>query len=202
MPVTAYGFDVLEVEPSFDDPSTQYTRNIFRHDPRSGKVKVVDRSGVAVVNPQRFRWVMEGRTQIQEYRDFLTARKGQCVPFWFPTWRFDLPIVSDITVGSTLLVISRIGYTKFVFGPNAREYVRLVDANGNFYYRKILTATDGTPTETLGLDATMSTLIPATRPVSFLTLCRLATDEPELLWHNTNLAEATLDFVELPQEVP
>jgi hypothetical protein len=38
--------------------------------------------------------------------------------------------------------------------------------------------------------------------VSFLALCRLAADEPELTWHNRDLAEAVLDFVELPKEVP
>ncbi len=54
----------------------------------------------------------------------------------------------------------------------------------------------------LTLDTSIGVLIPKATMVSFLTLCRLAVDDPELAWHNRDLAEVVLDFVELPKEVP
>lgn len=196
------GFDVLEVEPSFDDPQTHRARNLYRMDPGTGKVSITDRSGVPVNTRKNFRWVMDGRAEIQVYRDFIANRKGACVPFWVPTWRFDLPMASDLPIGNAGLTINSIGYTKYVFASNARRYVAFIMPDRTKFYRHITGSSDGGATESLGLDSTFAFIVPAATMVCFLTLARLADDKPRLRWHNNNLAETTLNFIELPQEAP
>jgi hypothetical protein len=201
---TYQGFEVLEIEPSATGERTiEYTRSIFRHDSRTGKLRAADRGGVAVVRPGGFIWLMEGRAEIQTYRDFIAARKGALVPFWVPTWQHDLQMATDLVSGNPNLSVVNIGYTKFMFPTPARRHLAFILADGTKYYRKVTAATEGTDTETLTLDSSIGVLVPAASTmVSFLTLCRLAVDDPELAWHTRDVAEAVLDFVELPQETP
>jgi hypothetical protein len=84
----------------------------------------------------------------------------------------------------------------------ARRHIAFLLADGTRHYRKITGASEGSSNEVLTLDGSIGVLIPKATMVCFLTLVRLATDEPELVWHNRDLAEAVLDFVELPKEVP
>jgi hypothetical protein len=201
---TYQGFEVLEIEPSATGERTNdYTRSIFRHDSRTGKLRAADRGGVAVVRPGGFIWLMEGRAEIQTYRDFIAARKGALVPFWVPTWQHDLQMATDLVSGNVNLSVVNIGYTKFMFPTPARRHLAFILADGTKYYRKVTAATEGTDTETMTLDSSIGVLVPAASTmVSFLTLCRLAVDDPELAWHTRDVAEAVLDFVELPQETP
>ncbi len=201
---TYQGFDVLELEPSAtSERSTDYTRSVFRHDSRTGKLRVTDRSGVAVARPGGFVWLMEGRAEIQSYRDFIAARKGALVPFWVPSWQHDLLMAADLMAGNVSLLVSKIGYAKFMFPTVARRHIAFLLADGTKFYRKVTAAVEGTDTETLTFDSSIGVLVPAASTmVSFLTLCRLAVDDPELTWHTRDVAEAILDFVELPQEVP
>lgn len=198
------GFDVLELEPSATgERSTDYACSTFRHDSRVGKLRVADRSGVAVARPGGFVWLMEGRAEIQAYRDFIAARKGALVPFWVPSWQHDLVMAADLTAGNVSLLVSKIGYTKFMFPTAARRHLAFILADGTKYYRTVTAAAEGTDTETLTLASAIGVLVPAASTmVSFLTLCRLAVDDPELTWHTRDVAEAVLDFVELPQEAP
>ncbi len=203
MPTTYLGFDVLEIEPEADREQS-YTRSVLRLDNKTGKMRGVDRTGVAVVEAKGFRWLMEGRAEIQAYRDFITARKGTVVPFWVPTWKHDMELVADILNTGNTLTISRMGYTKFMFAQPARRHLAIfLPGSSTPYYRKITAASEAASTETLTLDANIPVTVPKDGSmVSFLTLVRLAVDDPELAWHNRDVAEALLDFVELPREVP
>ncbi len=203
MPTTYQGFDVLEIEPSAVS-SREFThrRSLARLDSRTGKLRARDRSGVAVVSPGGFVWLMEGRAEIQAYRDFIVARRGALVPVWVPTWNRDLEMDADLSAGNVNLSISKIGYTKFMFPTVARRHIAFLLADGTRYYRKIIGSSEASSNEVLTLDSSISALVPKVTIVSFLTLCRLAADDPELAWHNRDVAEAVLDFVELPKEVP
>jgi hypothetical protein len=203
MAVTTYaGFDVLEAEPSFDDPTTNYTRSLFHNDSLTGKVGVLDRSGVAVVQPRKFHWVMDGRGEIQDYRAFVAARRGASVPVWVPSWRFDFPLAADVPAASAGLSILAIGFVKYMFVNPARRHLAVIMPDRTKYYRKVIAVADLGATETLTLDAALPAPVSARGMVCTLALCRLAVDDPELVWQSRNVAEATLDFVELPLEVP
>lgn len=198
------GYDVLEIEPNATvQREHTYTRSLARLDSRAGKLRVSDRSGVAVVEPTGFGWLMEGRTEIQAYLDFLAAQKGSLVPFWFPSWQHDLVMSVDLAALSVSLVVVKMGYTQFMFSHPARRHLAFLLDDGTKHYRKVIGTAEGAQTETLTLDSSISVLVPAlSTMLGFLRLVRLAVDDPELVWHTREVAETTLDFVELPQEAP
>jgi hypothetical protein len=203
MAATQYrGLDVLDAEPSFDSPATRWTRDLFRFDPGLGKVVVKDRSGVAVAEPQAFHWIMEGRAEIQQYRDFVAARRGRAVPCWLPSWRRDFALVSDLLAGASSLVIQRVGYTRQAFPFSARRHLAVILPNRTQFYRKVTAASEASATETLTIDSALPVAVAASAMVCQLVLVRLDADDPQLTWRTRDVAEAALGFVELPIEVP
>ena len=198
------GYDVLEIEPNAGvQREHSYTRSLARLDSQAGKLRVTDRSGLPVVEPAGFGWLMEGRTEIQTYLDFLAAQKGSLVPFWCPSWQHDLVMSVDLAALSVSLVVVKMGYTQFMFADPARRHLAFLLDDGTKHYRKVIATAEGAQTETLTLDSGISVLVPAlSTMLGFLRLVRLAVDDPELAWHTREVAETTLDFVELPQEAP
>lgn len=199
---TYEGFDVLEIEPNdTGDKAMEHTRSLVRLDSRTGALAVADRSGVAVLRNAPFVWTMDGRAEIQDCLDWIASRKGALVPFWVPTWRHDLVLSEALTSGVELTIVES-GYTAHQFPHPARRHLAFILAGGAKYYRKVEDAQDnGDGTETLTIDSSIPETVPTTALVSFLTLCRLAVDDPEIVWHTKTVAEASLDFVELPLEV-
>ena len=204
--MVVYGYDVLEIEPNADqDRASTYARTLTVFDNRTGKLYVNDRSGVAIVRPQGFSWVMHGRAEIDAFRQWLAARKGACVPFWMPSWQHDLVMAEDVVPGVAGLQAQKTGYAKYQYPQASRRYLcfTILDGTGAKYYRKVIAADESANRETLTLDSAPDALIPAEHcMVSFLMLVRLSTDDPELVWHSRDVAEVVLDFVELPKEVP
>ena len=201
---TYLGYEVLEIEPNAGvQREHAYTRSLARLDSQAGKLRVSDRSGVAVVEPAGFGWLMEGRTEIQVYLDFLATHKGSLTPFWVPSWQHDLEMAVDLAAFSVSLVVVKIGYTQFMFADPGRRHLAFLIDDGTKHYRKVVGTAEGTETETLTLDSSISALVPAARTMlGFLRLVRLALDDPELSWHTREVAETVLEFVELPGEAP
>jgi hypothetical protein len=202
--MTYMGYDVLEVEPSADQPLKRtYTRDMAVLDATGGRITSLDTTGVATVDTSPFRWMMLSRADIDAYRTFRAARCGQLVPFWVPTWRRDLLIAVDLAPESTALVIEACTYTQYCFPQPARRYLAFLFPDGSKYYRKVTAAVAlDALRESLTLDAGLPVFVPRSTRVSFLTLCRQAVDDAELVWTTTTVAEADLEFLELPQEVP
>jgi hypothetical protein len=198
------GFDILEIEPSWDDPSSNLTHNVTKLDSHTGKLRVWDRSGVSFAQSQKFRWVMGSRVDIQVWRDWQIARKGAAVPFWVPSWKFDIKLVQKFVATSTSMSISNIGYTRFMFPDKARHYIVLRLPGGVKFYRKIIASVEIDATrESLTLDSALPVDVNiGAGQINFLMLVRMAQDDPELMWHSNSVAEVTFDMVELPFEVP
>jgi hypothetical protein len=62
---------------------------------------------------------------------------------------------------------------------------------------------NGDGTETLQFESAIGhTMLAARTMVSFLVFARMDSDDNDIEWLNNDLAEATLEFQELPREVP
>jgi hypothetical protein len=207
-PSLVYGYDVLEVHPNAaQDRATEYSRNIQILDFKTGPSKMVDRSGVALGRINGFLWTLTDRAEITSFRAWYSLRKGQQRPFWVSSWRHDLVQAATLEAGNVNLIIEKTGFTKYQFPYLARHYLcfHMLDGSGIRYYRKIIQASEGVTTETLVLSSALSAsaVVPVGGcMISFLRLVRLATDEQELTWHSRDVAEAPLDLLELPLEVP
>lgn len=197
----AYGYDVLEVEPNWEKPTQKARRILSVNDNKMGTIVVADRGGVSFQDGS-FRWFLDGRDQIQQFRDFFDRRAGRLVPFWVPTWREDLTIAQAAGAASTGIVVNDASYTARMFPDRARRYLAIQNPAGGWIYRKVTSSSQGTGTETLGLDSTLGVAIPAGTPVSFLVLSRVADDSAAIDWTSQTFAESSMKFSELPKEVP
>jgi hypothetical protein len=139
------------------------------------------------------------------FRAFLIARFGQLRPFWIPTWDQDLVLALDVGPTDTGITIASEFYSRFFFPTKARRYIAFIptDGSGNVY-REILNAVDGGEgTELLTLDSPTGKSFSSTQTqISFLTLAKLASDDNEITWMTSDLAQANIEFQEVPREVP
>lgn len=203
-----YGYDVFELEPNAAQGRTHvYSRILQVFDGATGaRMAIYDRAGVAVGQSKDFLWTLGTRAEIAAYRAWAALRKGRCAAFWLPTWQHDLVQAVAIGPGSNTVVVQRTGYSQHQWPNAARRYlcVAMLDGTGARHYRKVTAAVASDTTDVLTLDEAFgpTTAIPVgSCMISFLQLVRLSTDEPELTWYSRDVAEVTLDCVEVPFEV-
>jgi hypothetical protein len=199
------GFDVLELGPNWaSDLKRTYTRSTVILDPKIGPISSVDKGGTAIVG-QEFPWWLEDHAAATLFRAFLIARFGQLRPFWVPTWDQDLILVRDVGSSDTGITIASEFYSQFFFPTKARRYLAFIptDGSGNVYREVTNAADNGDGTELLTLDSPTGKAFSSTQTqISFLTLAKLASDDSEIEWHNSDLAQANIQFQEVPREVP
>ncbi len=203
-PTQYQGYDVLEIEPDGPRRHTP-TRNRFRFDNRTGVLYTLDRSKRPILQREEFIWLLDGRSEVEEFQQFLFARKGALIPFWVPTWQHDLILDADVGSSDTVITIKGTGYASLMFPHTARRHLAFLlnDGSGTKIYRDVIDAVPGGATETITVAAPPGIALPkASTKISFLALCRLAVDDPEMLWHTTEIAETRLGFIELPAEAP
>lgn len=199
-PAQAYGYDVLEVMPNWENPRQNSRRMLSVFDNEMAAPVVRDR-GLVSFQSQGFRWFLNGRAQAKAFRDFVDRRVGSLVPFWVPTWRQDLTVAQLAASTDSGIVVKACGYTTRMFPDRARRYLAI--RNGQAWiYRKVTAASATSTTETLTLDAQLGATIAAGTIVSFLILCRMDDDDAAIDWQTTLFAESTTSFTELPKEVP
>lgn len=199
------GFDVLEIPPNWaNDLKRNYARSTIPMDPKTGPITVDDKGGTAIVSHE-LPWWIDSHAKVTALRAFLLGRYGQLVPFWSPTWDQDLVMAGDALAGSGGINIKAVNYTRFFFPDRARRLLALIPVgSGAKRYVEVTGASDnGDGTESLTLSAPLGAdVIAAATMVSFLTFCRLGSDEMKIVWHSTEFAEAVVPIREIPREVP
>ena len=126
-----------------------------------------------------------GRDEIAAMRAFLDARKGRAVPFWLPSFQWDLALAEDIAQNQSGATIRWVRYKQQMWGTTAaRRHLALWSlGEGVMDYCRITGATDPANylTETLTLDPVAGRDYSRGQTVlSFLKLCRLDEDRIEV----------------------
>lgn len=197
-----HDIDVLEAESSADVEARLH-RSLFFHDSRTGALYGTDRSKLSV--PERtLALPLLSRAEWQALRQFLHARRGRLLPFWLPTYHDDLVLRAPVASDAVEMQVEPSGYLALQFPKPARRHLALLlrDGSGQKAYRAVAAAEEEETHDLLTLDAAPGVALPAETRVSFLTLCRLADDDPEITWHTPEAAECHLDVLELPEEAP
>lgn len=136
-------------------------------------------------------WFLKGKDRIDQFRRWLYSRRGRTVPFWSPSWKNDLTIVSRIEAGSSTIEIQAVGYRGFYEGKEGRMDMIIILRDGRTLMRRVshTAAGDSSATELLVLDSEIGFVIEPrdVQMVSFLGLHRLDADEVELDWRSDAL---------------
>lgn len=199
---TYLGIDVLERRPNAREESPEsFARSVATLDPGMGKRSVRARDAAPSID-RAFLWTCNGKAEIRALKEWFAARKGQLVPLWLSTGRQDLRLAQPAGAPDASLLIQPCGYTRYAFPQHARRHLALRFADGTTVYRQVLTALDNGTSETLALSGTLGKALASDAWVSYLVYCRLASDSLDLAYLTDSIAEATLHFVEIPQEAP
>lgn len=205
--MTYLGYDVLELNynraGSFEE---RLRRKYVLLDSKTGK-KVSDEQAPAPAPARPFTWTAIGRGEIANMRAFLDARVGRAVPFWLPSFQWDLALASDILANQSIVTIHWVRYRQQMWGSTgARRHLVLWSLGvGAMDYYRVADATDPADylTETLTLAPLAVRNYPMAQTVlSFLKLCRLEDDLVEISYPSGHVAEATIRVRELPLEAP
>ena len=202
------GFDVLELDYTrIAGVEERLNRKFVLLDQGTGK-RTPDEQSPAPAALRPFTWTALGRPQITVLRAFLDARLGRAVPFWLPSYQWDLELTEDVLEDAATATVRWVRYVQQMWGTTAaRRHVALWtlgDGSVMDYYR-IEDADDPGDylTESLTLDPVAIRDYPAaTTVVSFLKLCRLESDRVAISYPAGNVADATIEIRELPQEAP
>lgn len=206
--MTYLGYDVLELNYNRRGAiEEQLDRDFVILDGKTGKRTADERAeSPAAVRP--FIWTADNRAEGAVMRAFLAARKGRAIPFWLPSYQWDLALAEDFLTSAATLTIEWVRYAQQYFSTTgARRHVALWThgvAGAMDYYRVAGASDPGTEvTETLTLDPVAVRDYDAeTTVVSFLKLCRLESDFVTITYPDGVHAEAEIEARELPNEAP
>lgn len=200
---TYRGFDVLEIRPDRGEAMRAKSSGLVNlRDNRTEARSQDDRAGFPIRSVS-FTFSAANRTDAEAFRSFIESRMGRAIPFWVPTWQADLVLDSSASIGATSLSVKYCGYSVNQYIRTHRRDLSLYKYDGTFQRRRVSGVLAGTTTESLSLDSALSAaLAPGSCLVSFLTFCRLASDEAKWKWLSCDVLEAAVEMVEVPWEVP
>jgi hypothetical protein len=188
-------FPVLTTAPNWtEDVEQGYLAKLAVIDPTVGR-RYYDPQATGSITLQTHRWLLDGRAQIDAFRQWLYARRGRAGAFWLPTFALDFAVVANIGVAAVTIDVQRCGYTDFVAQDIGRRDIRIQLLNGTVYYRRITGSVNVSGTvERLSIDSALGALVtPAEiRSVSFMDLVRLEGDSAEIAWWRSDVAESRL----------
>ena len=201
------GYDVLELNYNRVGAFEERIRRKFVLLSSKTGHRIADEQGPAPATTRPFTWTAFGRDEIAAMRSFLDARKGRAVPFWMPSFQWDLALAEDIAQNQSGATIRWVRYKQQMWGTTgARRHLAIWSlGEGVMDYCRITGATDpaNNLTETLTLDPVARRDYSRSQTVlSFLKLCRLDEDRIEISYPSPQVAEATIRVRELPLEAP
>lgn len=140
-------------------------------------------------------YIVQGLTDIMNFRKFLHRRAGRLRPYWMPSFNSDLRVVKFGSVTTGLPVYAD-DYN--LFAAN-RTHIAVKLLNGTWLSRTITGITDNLDgTLTLTLDSTLGGILAADiQYVSYLGLYRFDSDVIELDWQSNRTVVTTIPVVEL-----
>lgn len=145
-------------------------------------------SKAQLLKPWKF--VLENRQEVQDFKNFLFRRAGRFRAFWLPTFENNMRIKNTGTVTTTLDFSSD---SFFAYG--GRLHIAIF-ADNVWYPRAISAPTQINPTTVrVTLSSTLNIAASKIKCISYLGLYRLNTDRCELTWKN-GIVECTLPILE------
>lgn len=196
------GIEVLERRANAREVQPDISRrSISAIDPGIG-LRAVSGRDAAPAMDRPFLWTCGSKAEVQALKIWFAARKGRLTPFWLPTGRQDLLLAQPTGPSDLGLSVSACGYTRHAYPQRARRHLAISLPSGTTAYRQVTAAQEVGPMETLTLSASLGEALNVGSWLSYLVLCRLASDDLDLQWITNEVAEAQLRFVEVPQEAP
>lgn len=196
------GYQVYLGRTNWADPiEIEALRQLEVLDYDTGSPWVDDLSGLAALL-KSWHWTLGSRAEIVALRKWLAARSGRRVPFWSASQAVDMEVTAAIGASDSAITIRNIGYARFLNARADRRHLVIQTVAGVRYYRAITASSEiDDASESLSIDTALgATMQPADiASVRFLHLTRLDSDDIEIEWHTSDVAECSTMLRSLPQ---
>jgi hypothetical protein len=190
-------YAVLDKRPNWSNPiDAEYARKLTRLDYQVGLTTLDTHSATPAI-VQNMTFLLENAADILSFRQWLYARAGQQHPVWVPTWSTDLEVIEPVTTDSPNLTIRTIGYDLYYRAQFGRNDVMVLLNDDTVFYRHIVGSVQSeTARELITLDKPLGRTIhpKEIKLVSFMGLCRLDSDQVEIVWQSSEVAIVSLNF--------
>lgn len=168
----------------------------MRHDINDFDLGIVGRS-TPWLNPRYsmpYRALMEGATEVRQYKEWVFRRAGKYRAFWLPTFENDLRHKSANLVTNILLVDS----DSIVDYASNRVHIAVEDMAGNWYPRQVTEFQQtGSTTVQITLDSPLNIDASEIARISYLGLNRMDIERVELNWLGNSVVRSEVRIVEL-----
>lgn len=195
--VTLEGAPVLTISSNFSQPvEFSYSRIMETEDNGVGLTFIRDIAERAF-RAKSHTWLLNGRQQNWEFRQFLYRMAGRRSPIWIPTGASDMRVAVQADAAAGSVQVRKVGLT-YVGGPQpGRDRFLALTADG--YQARRITGL-GVPTldsfERINLNANLTYALPVGTELSFLEIMRADGDDIELLHHadTEGATECSINF--------
>jgi hypothetical protein len=138
-----------------------------------------------------YAWLLNGRQQISNFKQFVTERRGRWKPVYIPTWQRDIELVQILGAGATVMTITDIGYRSYYAGTPGRRDIAISLPDGTLALRRIVSwdqVVSGQ--ERITIDSGLPVQLDPGAYITLMGLHRLDADQIEIAWHSAEVAEA------------
>lgn len=199
---TYNSLEVITVQPNWAD-NIDYTFDFQRDDIDfdTGAFYVIG-TELYSRNTRKFAWLLNGRSAILSFRQFLARCRGQAKTFYVPSWTNDFTVIADIGSGTTTLTVTDNQFRQVVGVNTAHDRIMIRMTDGSVFYRQITgvgVAGDGVNT-LLSIDSALGTAYTKdkVKAVHMLHLCRLGTDKVDIVWKTNSIAQVSTTLMTVP----
>lgn len=195
--VTLDGLPVLTISSNFSQPvEFSYSRIMETEDNGTGLTYIRDIAERAF-RSKSHTWLLDGREQNWEFRQFLYRMAGRRSPVWMPTGASDMRVSVQADAAANSVQVRKVGLA-YVGGPQPGRDRFLVRTAEGYQARRItglgVPLTDSF--ERLNLSANLTYALPVGTELSFLEIMRADGDDIELLHYadTEGATECSINF--------
>jgi len=178
-----------------EDITAEISRALAVFDNNAGVVSFFD-TAMDARTTRSHRFLMHGRNEISNFKNWLAARQGRYVTFWYPSNQNDITVRNNISSSATTLSVNNCGHTS-VKNEIGRRDIMIKTKSGVRYYRRITNVVEtSSSVETITINAALgaSVAVSDIESVSYMRLVRLASDTIEVAFETDNIAASSLSF--------
>ena len=147
-----------------------------------------------------YEWLLNGRSQMVEFREFLGRRKGRLTGFWMPSWKHDFTLRATASSGELGFVVTENYYAALISGDPGRNHVRVLFKDGTSILREITNAAQN-PDDTMNLITSetngVSFSVEDVRIISLVGWSRMYSDKFTLKYHDRDVAIVNSSIVNI-----
>ncbi len=197
--MTYAGRPVLIIRPNFDQLVANVMDDVTSDNQGSG----VATPWQPTTAPRRhvtYPFLFFSKTELKAFRVFCSTVRGRLDGFWIPLFLTDYAITQNQAAGDTAIQIGAVGLSAKVSAGNQFAHLAIISA-GKLECYGIRSVTGSGNVETVTLDRGLDTaLIAQSTGCCGLMYGRFADDEIALNYTTDSIADASIQFVELPRE--